>query len=394
MGAMRPLCTGPPSLLLVGMLFWPGEPPPLAPADRARDTPATQGFELPPGSAADAVASVLPTTEPAHLPGEPWPAWDRRDETGWGSPVPWLRWARLVRAEAEAEVSDPVRRAQLALCARVQGRDRDAWDHLVSLAGQPEVIAALLPAFLPGAQPGNGPAGAPPQGSAGCVEVGGLPGDLRSGDRLRPPLPPALDPERIPPGTIPKAVIGLERFRVGDSELAFRLELLEDGVEIKLRHLAGPAAELFFVLPTPRGQSIRSIYANWERVPDPDLPVGLRVSAEEPEGELWGRFFPRSARWPEALPRGRDARVQEGEMRLVGPVDDPFLASMAQGLGALLETECGLVEGPLPAAGFREPLSIHLEEGPDREPKLLGLISRAEAYVLRRSPMVSPPRDG
>ena len=148
------------------------------------------------------------------------------------------------------------------------------------------------------------------------------------------------------------------------------------------------------MLPAPRGETIRSIYANWEKVADPSLPVGLRVSAEQPEGEIWGRFFPRSARWPKSLPAGVDARIKEGEMRLVGDVEDPFLAAIAQGLGTLLDTSCGLVAPGTPAQGFREPLSIRLGSSPDDDAKLLGLLSLAETYILENSAVASPAQDG
>lgn len=351
-------------------------------------------FELPPGPAADAVARVRPDTEPAVIPGEPWPDWSARGADGWGSPEPWRRWAALVREEAAADAPDPARRAQLALCARAQGRDRDAWSHLANAGAEPALTAALLPRFLPGMTTRKGASAAGNAGAAGSVLPGGLPGDLRSGDWLRPPLPPEIDEAVARAAGIFAPSWKHHAVRVGESRVSVAVELSIDGVEIELLHLSGPPVELTFALPSPRSQTIRYVYANWEKVEDATAPVTLNVSAEVPEGEIWGRFLPRATRWPEALPPGLDARVRDGEVRIVGDVDDAFLGSMASGLGALLGTTCKVVAPGTPPEGVREPLSIHLGSGPDAEAKLLGLLSRAEVYALRRSPLAPPDEDG
>ena len=391
MSAMIPRSLDPRLAAALLALASPGAPPedgarrPLVEeqqegAANAADSP----FEVPPGAVAEALASVRPDTVPARIPGAPWPDWAVREAgQGWGDAETWLRWARLVREEAAADAPDALRRARLALCARSQGRDRDAWDHLVAAAGDPTILAALLPRFVPGVttRPGDAPGGN--AGAAGEVAAGGLPSGVRSGDLLRPALPPALDEGLARRLGIYTADCRLRSLQVGASRVSFALELSVEGVEIEVLHQEGPPVELRFVLPAPRSQTIRTVYANWKRLDDPTAPVLLRVSAEDPEGEIWGRFFPRSARWPETLPDGVDARVRAGAVRVVGDPENAFLAGLCAGLGALLETEVQLVAPGTPPLGPREPLDIRVGAGSDGEAKLLALLSRAEAYVLR-----------
>lgn len=345
-----------------------------APAPEER---AAARLTLPPGPVAEALASLTPDTEPAPLEGDAWPDWSLRDAGGWGAPEPWLRWAQLVRAEAQAETADPQRRAQLALCARAQGRDRDAWGHLAQLGNRPDLMAALLPAYVPGITRDASDTSAP------GVLTGGLPADLQPGALLRPPLPPALDRAQARALGLFQATYRHPGFAVGPSRVALEVELAEDGVEITLELLEGPAVHLRFLPPMPRGQTLRSVYANWERVEDPLAPIPLGVTPEEPEAELWARFFATGERWPEALPSGLDARLQDGALRLVGDPEDAFLQALAAGLGALFETECAVLPEGTPAVGVREPLALRIDPADPVNQKLQGLLSRAEAYLLR-----------
>ncbi|MFT5291231.1 MAG: hypothetical protein ACI8QS_002611 [Planctomycetota bacterium] len=337
-------------------------------------------FEVSPGTVADALAGLQASTVPAIIPVKPWPVWGEAGG-GWDQVEPWQRWSELVRAEAAAETPNPGRRAQLALCARGQGRDQDAWAHLELAAVDPNLLAMLLPSFLPGVSVRSS---LEVLGSTGPVLPGGIPGDLRSGDTLRLPEPPPLTFALSRTHDVFAPFWRVENVPVGESRISVSLVMNADGIEAEVLHQGGPPVELIIILPTPTHQAIRTLYANWERLDDPHRAITLELSAEDPKGEIWGLLEPRATRWPKVLPEGVDQRLADGDMRLVGDTEDPFLIAAARGLGLLLEAPVELVAPGTAARDFREPLAIRLPPGPDRDAKLLGLLSLAEAYGLRQ----------
>ena len=102
--------------------------------------------------------STLVASPPSEL-GAPRPRWEDRSQEGWGGLDAWTRWTDLVRLEAEARNAPGLsqnadalqeqarRRVQLALLAKDQGRDADAWSHLIS-AGRSPLVLTALPALL------------------------------------------------------------------------------------------------------------------------------------------------------------------------------------------------------------------------------------------------------
>src|SRR6185503_4267588 len=115
-------------------------------------TPGAGLISLPRGRVSEMLERLGDATRPPkelHL-GAPWPAWDDRSPAGWGGEPAWRRWVELLRAERAARTSTPSRRAELACLARLQGRDGDAWGHLLACETEPALVAALLPHFSPG----------------------------------------------------------------------------------------------------------------------------------------------------------------------------------------------------------------------------------------------------
>ena len=341
--------------------------------DAAPAAPDTPPLDLPLGPAAVGWRGVSAETLPAALPGAAWPRWTDRGPAGWGSPDPWCRWVETVRAEA-AGTSDPRRRAALARFARARGRDFEAWDHFAACAASPEVLAALAPSFFPGV-PGDH-----------AVEAGGTPAPLADGVLLAPALPPRPFVENGVPVGLTEHAMEHRGFRVGEAMVAMRLKLERDGVQVDLHHLSGPPVTVRILLPTPPKEEIGVAYVDWFRQDEPG-PLTVPLSAEEPTHELWGRFRSRSAPWPNRLPSALPAQIGLGGIAVrVAPaaLDSPFLREFAGALGALLGAPCRLVaaDAPPTAVGL-EPLAIHLEEGPEYERKLAGLLSLTESFALQ-----------
>jgi len=323
---------------------------------------------LPPGRVAEMLERHGdPSPEAGALSlGEPWPAWDDRSPAGWGGEPAWRRWVELVRAEADARTSAPPRRAQLALVARLQGRDGDAWAHLLACESDPGLVALLLPLFSPGV----------PRALLG--QRGALP----DGVLLTPALPPAEDP-RAGLRWLAGRRIERREFEVGAARCALIVSVEPDGIEVSVRHLSGGAARVRVLAPLPRGIQPGLAFADWEKLPPDAGPVEFRLDAESNEHSLWLTFHPPEARWPSPPLESLHALSPGREILLESPRgDEPELRRFAEALSELLGVEAR-VSAPQahPRAGL-EPLVLRFVPGPAHERMLVDLIGLAEAFAL------------
>lgn len=334
----------------------------LPPQERER---TAAGLRLPAGRVAELLAALAPD-EPERDFELGWPAWSDRSLAGWGGERAWRRWVELLRAEA-AGASAPERRAELAVLARLQGRDGEAWEHLRACAREPGLVAALLPLFSPGVPP----------------EWLGRNDPLPDGVLLAPALPPSDEPRaglRFLAGT---RIERLE-FAVGAARLALRVSVDRDGLEVSVRHLGGGATRVRVLPPLPRGIDPGQLLADWEKLPGHVGPVEFVLDAEASEHSLWLAFLPPAERWPSPPVEALRPPAPGSEIVLVSARDgEPLLARFAEALSELLG-----VPAAVRAPGFRsraelEPLVMRFGDGSRAERKLLEYIGLAEAFALR-----------
>jgi hypothetical protein len=329
-------------------------------------TPADGTVALPPGRVAEMLerlGGAVPRIDAGAL-GQPWPEWDERSPAGWGGEATWRRWVELVRAEAER--SAPPRRAQLALLARLQGRDGDAWAHLLACEPEPGVVAVLLPHFSPGV----------PRALLDRTDP------LPDGVLLSPALPPTEDP-RAGLRWLAGKRIERREFAVGAALCALELSVDPDGIEVSVRHLSGGAARVRLRAPMPRGIEPGLAFADWEKLPAGAGPVEFRLDAEANEHSLWVTFHPPEARWPSPPPETLRALTPGRMILLESPPDDePVLRRFAEALSELLGVEArACAAGARPAPGL-EPLVLRFDPGPAGERMLVDCIGLAEAFAL------------
>lgn len=333
-----------------------------------REEPVTPGagwVTLPPGPVAEALERLAPTA-PALPIGRPWPLWEDRTDTGWGGEAAWRRWVELVRAETPPRPSAPARRAELAVLARLQGRDGEAWVHFLACGAEPGLQQTLLPLFTPGV----------PQ------ELLGHAGPLPDGVLLAPALPPTRD---VHAGLRWLAGTKIERneFAVGTARCALSVAVDRDGLEVKLRHLGGGPAQVRVRAPLPRGIDPGLLFADWEKRPGEAGALSFTLDSEASEHSLWLTFHPPAERWPNPRLETLTALAPGREVWLVSSRgDEPHLARFAEALGELLDHPSQLrPEGARAMPGL-EPLVLHFPEGPGGERRLVEFVGLVEAFLL------------
>lgn len=334
-------------------------------------TPGSGLVALPPGRVAEMLERIgdAPALDGASVLGAPWPAWDDRSRAGWGGEPAWRRWVELVRAEAQG-ASVPARRAQLAVLARLQGRDGDAWAHLLACEPEPGLVAFLLPHFSPGV----------PREFLGRDLA--REGALSDGVLLAPALPPAEDPRA---GLRWLAGTSIERreFALGAARCALELSVDRDGLEVSVRHLSGGTARVRVQAPLPRGIEPGMQFADWEKLPGHEGPVEFELDAESGEHSLWLTFRPPELRWPSPPRSALRALAPGREIRLESPRgDEPHLVRFAEALSELLGVPARACAPGTPLGPGLEPLVLRFDPGPAGERMLADFIGLAEAFVL------------
>jgi len=311
-----------------------------------------QAPELPPGPAAEALARIGPGTVPAELATVPPGAWDE--------PGTWRAWAELLAAESRGH--DRARRARLAQLALAQERHADAWNHFAACAGSPEVLAALLPRFLPGGSPGPRPDGA----------------------LLAPAMPPAsLAPP--PPGRIDRRAMRSAPFRVGEAQLSMSVAVEYEGVQIELRHLEGGPCRVRLRIPRDEHFEVGVEHVDWYRQEGRGVAHELALSAEDPERTLFARFEPRAPAWPTHVPERLPAGLADGGLWLACAPGDPARALLEEVAASLSSLPLGVRAGvgePLDERGGRPGVRVDLRDARARPRKLAWLAGAVERRLL------------
>ena len=325
---------------------------------------------LPEGPAARALAGLAADTAVASIPHLE----ALRGPDPWGRHSTWELWADTLVAESRSQQADYDRRALLCRLAHAHGRDADAWGHFALLTGSPEHAAATLPYLFPGipeelqAQPG---------GRAPVLPEGVL---------LRPALPPA------PAGGGPLAYREAEisDLRIGATHFSLSLLVENTGVQLDLKGLSGPPAELELLLPEPQDFEIRVEYVDWMRQEQRHAPRRLRIETREEPLSLFGRVLARPLSRP-SLPGGEDlpAALAVGGLHLDLPASLPaeerdFYAGLARRLSKLLgisvQSEYGEASGAAAAfPGIHVPMG---ESGAERALALRYLAHQIESRLL------------
>ncbi len=192
---------------------------------------------------------------------------------------------------AAAPLERPPARAELALAALASDRHADAWAHAAMLA--PADLAALLPAFLPGA-----PGGAR---------------ELPSGVVLRPALPPPSGARTHPD----RGRAQVQGFTVGGATVDLAITVEGDGVELEFVHRAGPAVEFSAVIPCPPRLAMTVEYVAWELAPGIGEPRAIQLVPGAEPVRLWGRFERAPPRWPGRQPDPLPAQVEHWGFEIV-----------------------------------------------------------------------------
>lgn len=372
-------------------------------AARAEDAPVAARFDLPPGAAAEAVARVTPDLEPAatptdlgragRVPALPADAWTRAET--------WDAWATLLASERAlgstaggAKSSDAAssataatsassatgtadataraeRRARLALLALDHGRTEDAWVHLA--ATTPAWTAALLPRFLPGV-PGDSPIGR-----------GGATGALAADVVLAPALPPP-SAERVA-GRVDRRAMTTRTVRIGESTVSMRVAVEAEGVQIDVRHVAGPPARFSVRIPRSPDYAYGDEYVDWYRQDAQGVPHALEVKPGEEEHTLYARFDTRRETAAAGLPRALPAGLARGGLWLLVPEGAPDAAVVAAAARAIervgLGFTCGVRAPGAPSSGLSG-TTVDLADAATRADKLAWLVSAVEHFTLAR----------
>lgn len=357
-----------------------------APAPVNKDAAVVPTIQLPPGPLRAACARLTAQTEPAQVAedlGERGKAPGISRAALVQAPT-WERWhATLVALRAKEE---PRARARLALIALEQGRYTSAWSHLERASASPEVLAALLPRFLPGVA------------SGATLARGGRVVALPDGARLTPALPPAVgvDEPATKPSTTPTepenaaspfapARSMRTEFEIGAARVALSVALQNEGVQVELTHLSGGTARVSIVLPRAEDNTIATEYVDWFKQDTLGAPLEVVLEPESEPHVLFGRFEPRAPHWPTRVPDRLPAAIESGGLWLVVAPNDAereFDEALARAFSfPELELACKLRTSGEPKSGGVE---VDLTDVALRADKRAWLVSSVEALVLRR----------
>lgn len=357
-----------------------------APAAPKTEAVVAAPIQLPAGPLRAACARLTARTEPASLAED---LGERGKAPGIGreslmQATTWERWhAALLSLRTKEE---PRARARLALIALEQGRYASAWSHLEHASASPEVLAALLPRFLPGV-----PAGA-------ALGNGGRAVALPDGARLTPALPPAVGAdERAPDATTnapqpagesspfaPARSMRTE-LQIGAARVGLSVALQNEGVQVEVTHLSGGAARASIVLPRAEDHAIATEYVDWYKQETLGAPLEVVLEPESEPHVLFGRFEPRAPHWPTRIPQQLPAAIESGGLWLVVAPNDPeraFDEALARAFSfPELSLVCKLRASGEPKSGGVE---VDLTDDSLRAEKRAWLVTSVESLVLRR----------
>lgn len=349
------------SLLLVGALAGALQVPGTAPAPPPPPPPPR--FEFAGGAIAGLVAALAPDQAPAELA--------RADVAAdWNDAAAFERWGAALAAAKGADARDA--RARLALLARRQGRDADAWQHLEFAAADPARLAALLPRFLPGIA-GDALAG-----------TGGLPGQLPDGAVLAPATPPLTRPAER--GRVERRSMRVRGLRVGEAVLGLRVAVEPEGVQIDIEHISGGAARVAVKLPTEPGFALANEYVDWFAAEERGAAHVVEIRPGDEEHTLYGRFEPDTSAPIFALPPAAPAALGLGGLVILPEPGTDGHARAAALARALSEPPISLAARVLDATGPPSgwaPISVDLSDPRSSAAKIAALCGAVERFVLR-----------
>lgn len=349
-----------------------------AAADSAR------GLELPRGPAAAALSRIGTETRAAQLDWGGLPL--ESDAALWRAAATWADWAESVRAESLARGVQPERTARLALVARLQARDDDAWDHFAALAEHPEHANALLPLFLPGVAAGE--LARLPRWRGRCVAP------LPDGVLLTPAAPaPSVPAAEVRLGypVIERRSMRIDDLEIGAARVRFVVALESDGVQVDVTHVGGGAAKLYVLLPELPDFEIYVQYDDWVRQDAVGVPLEIELAPGDETHSLFGRFQPRRITWPTELPTRPSHELSHDGLVLRLDADDPrfaLVSAASEGLARLIEAPCRVETGRTPEGPG---VSVELADDSSGR-KWSSILSLVERWALAHPPVHPPGR--
>ncbi|MFM7280765.1 MAG: hypothetical protein ACKO32_03195 [Planctomycetia bacterium] len=327
----------------------------LAPSAQSAQRP-----QLPEGSAAERVLATLPDNQPL----ERLPALDPSHAQAWAT---WLQALESARTGGAAAAH-----AQLCDFALSQGRYERAWEHLVAAQARPELMAGLLPRFLPG--------------------VESLAQPLSDGATLRPALPPRTG--RGLPGRIERREMQLERLAIGAARVKLAVRVEYEGVIVELTHQEGPACVVHVEIPQDPDFAFGLEYLDWYPIETPagnalgEAGSGRARRVELAPGSdtrtLYGRFEPRAFDFPRRLPPAKPELLQREGLAIELLPGDPRREFFQELAGAFARAPLR-VDACIFERGATRPAGIHIDLArPQDQPRRLALLADAiEAFVSR-----------
>lgn len=334
-------------------------------AQEPSETAPTWSFSEGPLARALAERPAEPAPRPSALPVSAL--------TALGEDADWSGWAQRLQSlrAAEQPSERAAERLWLAVFARMQGRDDDAWEHLAHAAADGAALEAVLPLFVPGAV---------------ATLADGTPKRLEDGAVFAPALPPprtaaaevVLGTGRPRPG-----FARVEGLAVGEARIDVNVRVETDGVQVDLTHVSGPALRLFVLLPQAPDFELRSEYVDWIRQEGPPAPREVELVPGAEPLAVFGRFRHRKVAWPTEVPGALPAALSRAGLRLVA--EDQSSRRLAEALPTLLGVDVRL-EAPSEREEVFAGITIDLSDADTRAGKRAGIVSLAERFALAERP--------
>jgi len=312
--------------------------------------------QLPEGSAAERVLATLPDNQPVERLAALDPA----------KAQAWAAWLQALESSRKSHAADA--HARLCDFALAQGRYERAWEHLVAAQARPQLLAGLLPRFLPG--------------------VESLAQPLSDGATLRPALPPLTG--RGLPGRIERREMQLERLAIGAARVKLAVRVEYEGVIVELTHQEGPACVVHVEIPQDPDFAFGLEYLDWYPIEPPTGAAGtnrarrVELTPGSDTRTLYGRFEPRTFDFPRRLPPTKPQLLQREGLALELLPGDPRREFFQELAGALALPPLS-VDACVFERGAARPAGIHIDLAqPADQPRRLALLAEAiESFLLQ-----------